>query len=154
MGKYFDKYGKAMFGLCSGLVIFSAISVVDNGLASKKSSLPDSDISKLQPIPTEKIIASDPFATFEKVKFPIMPIPKLPASPDKIGPVMKSTGARVVGIIKNRALVSKGSKTYMVMTGENSEVGFIGDISGKGVYIDGKFFPLTNSSKKNELNER
>lgn len=154
MGKYFEKYGKAMFGLCLGLATFSAISVLDIGISSGKSSVPESDISKLQQISAEKIIASDPFATFEKVKFPVMPIPKLPASPDKIGPVTKSTGARVVGIIKDRALISKGSKTYMVMTGENSEVGFIGDVSDKGVYIDGLFFPLANSSKKNETNER
>lgn len=146
------RIGPIFLGAGLGIILLGGFCFLDSGVRVSALKLPDSDISKLRPVSSEKITGANPFGSFEKEKLAVMAMPQPPKVPNMPGEIKKSAGVKVVGVIyPDMALISKGNKTLMVTAGQSTEAGYIGDITKEGVYIDGTFFKLTNKLGKNKF---
>ena len=91
------------------------------------------------------IVSGNPFGTFDKKALNALNAKKpKPPKLDKLKAAGEAKNAlKVVGVLApDLAVVTKDNKTLTLKRNTQSSVGYVGNITSRGVYIDGKFLEM------------
>lgn len=135
----------ALLGVCTAVVpMLTSAPVQDSEIKNKDYIQEFSKLSSIKitaPIPFKKAITDIKDLKDQRM----MDVPTPPAVPSMpagkgINNIVPGDKLRVVGLLPpNIAILQKSGKTLTVKSGQNSEYGYIGEITSNGVYIDGTF---------------
>lgn len=134
--------------LLGGVVAFSINFFTAEPILETTSRLPIKSTDSLAEILNSNdvyLVSGNPFGTFDKkaLNALIVKKPKPPKS-DKLKAAGEEKNAlKVVGVLApDLAVVTKDNKTITLKSNSNSSVGYVGNITARGVYIDGKFLEM------------
>ena len=134
--------------LLGGVVAFSINFFTAEPILETTSRLPIKSTDSLAEILNSNdvyLVSGNPFGTFDKKALNALIVKKpKPPKRDKLKAAGEAKNAlKVVGVLDpDLAVVTKDNKTITLKSNSNSSVGYVGNITARGVDIDGKFLEL------------
>lgn len=129
---------------------FLNMSSIPAAIGTAPAPIPVANTSFLTTASVSHISGPSPFLNLQASQsaFPTMPkVPGLPQMPDTPG-MSKNTLPKLVGLLPpDYVIVTKGNKTITLPCNSSTEFGYIGSITGQGVYIDGTLVSLAEEAK-------